>query len=127
MLPWLAISRLLKAQDYTMNVKKLLDWRKALIYLHRWLGIAIGIIFVTWCVSGAVLMYYGLPTLTAGERLMRLPPLDLSSVRVAPADAVRNLKLKDVTRLRISMQDDRPVYRINTGRGFGRWTVVYAD
>ena len=25
------------------------------------------------------------------------------------------------------MQGDRPVYRINTGRVFGRWTVVYAD
>jgi hypothetical protein len=40
---------------------------------------------------------------------------------------VRNLKLKDPFRLRISMQGDRPVYRINTGRVFGKWTVVYAD
>jgi hypothetical protein len=110
-----------------MNIKKLLDWRKVLIYSHRWLGIVIGIVFVTWCVSGAVLMYYGLPTLTAGERLMRLPPLDLSSARVAPAEAMQKLQLKDPARLRISMQGDRPVYRINTGRGFGRWTVVYAD
>src|SRR5262245_45662485 len=110
-----------------MNIRKLLDWRKVLIYSHRWLGVAMGILFVSWCVSGAVLMYYGLPTLTAGERLMRLPPLDLSTVRVAPAQAVRNLKLKDPARLRISMQGDRPVYRINTGRGFGSWTIVYAD
>src|SRR5262245_32820871 len=97
-----------------MNVKKLLDWRKALIYSHRWLGIVIGIIFVTWCVSGAVLMYYGMPTLTAGERLMHLSPLDASAIRVTPSEVVRNLKLKDPTRLRISMQGDRPVYRINT-------------
>jgi len=110
-----------------MNVRKLLDWRKALIYSHRWLGIGVGIVFVLWCVSGFVLMYYGIPTLKAGERLMRLPPLDLSTVRVAPADAVRKLALKDPTRLRISMQGDRPVYRINTGRGFGNWTIVYAD
>jgi len=110
-----------------MNIRKLLDWRKVLIYSHRWLGIAMGILFISWCVSGAVLMYYGLPTLTAGERLWRLPPLDLSSIRVSPAEAARNLKLKDPFRLRISMQGDRPVYRINTGRVFGRWTVVYAD
>jgi hypothetical protein len=25
------------------------------------------------------------------------------------------------------MQDGRPAYRINTGRVFGKWTVVYAD
>jgi hypothetical protein len=68
-----------------MKVRKLLDWRKVLIYSHRWLGIAVGIVFVSWCLSGAVLMYYGLPTLTAGERLMRLAPLDLSTVRVTPA------------------------------------------
>jgi hypothetical protein len=29
-------------------------------------------VFVAWCVSGIVLMYYGIPHLTAGERLMRL-------------------------------------------------------
>ena len=110
-----------------MNIRKLLDWRKVLIYSHRWLGIALGILFVSWCVSGAVLMYYGLPTLTAGERLMHLEPLDLSSVHVTPAEAVRNLHLKDPFRLRVSMQNGRPAYRINTGRVFGRWTVVYAD
>jgi hypothetical protein len=110
-----------------MNIRKLLDWRKALIYSHRWLGIGVGIVFVLWCVSGFVLMYYGIPTLKAGERLLRLPPLDLSAVRVAPAEAVRKLGLKDPTRLRISMQGNRPVYRINTGRGFGNWTIVYAD
>jgi len=110
-----------------MNIRKLLDWRKVLIYSHRWLGITMGLLFISWCVSGAVLMYYGLPTLTAGERLMRLPQLHLSSARVTPAEAVRNLQLKDPFRLRISMQGDRPVYRINTGRVFGKWTVVYAD
>jgi hypothetical protein len=110
-----------------MNIRKLLDWRKALIYSHRWLGIALGIFFVLWCISGFVLMYYGIPTLKAGERLMRLPPLDLSTVRISPTEAVQKLGLKDPARLRISMQGDRPVYRINTGRGFGNWTVVYAD
>ena len=56
-----------------MNIRKLLDWRKVLIYSHRWLGITMGLLFVSWCVSGAVLLGIGLPTLTAGERLMRLP------------------------------------------------------
>jgi hypothetical protein len=110
-----------------MNIRKLMDWRKVLIYSHRWLGITMGILFISWCVSGAVLMYYGMPTLTAGERLMRLPALDLSSVRVAPNEVIRKLKLKEPFRLRVSMQGDRPVYRINTGRVFGKWTVVYAD
>ena len=109
-----------------MNVRKLLDWRKLLIYSHRWLGIVVGIVLVAWCVSGIVLMYYGVPTLSAGERLMRLPALDLSTVTVTPAEAA-SLANGDPFRLRISMHGDRPVYRINTGRVFGRWTIVYAD
>ena len=109
-----------------MHIRKLLDWRKLLIYSHRWLGIVVGLVFVAWCVSGVVLMYYGVPHLTAGERLMRLPVLDLSTVRVSPSAAAAQLK-EPPRRLRISMHGDRPVYRFNTGRVFGRWTLVYAD
>ena len=109
-----------------MHVRKLLDWRKLLIYSHRWLGIVLGAVFVAWCVSGIVLMYYGVPHLTAGERLMRLPALDLSAIRVSPAEAATQLK-EPPRRLRISMHGERPVYRFNTGRVFGRWTLVYAD
>ena len=109
-----------------MRVRKLLDWRKLLIYSHRWLGIVLGAVFVAWCVSGIVLMYYGVPHLTAGERLMRLPALDLSDIRVSPEEAAAQLK-EPPRRLRISMHGDRPVYRFNTGRVFGRWTLIYAD
>jgi hypothetical protein len=109
-----------------MRVRKLLDWRKLLIYSHRWLGIIAGAVFVAWCISGIILMYAGVPHLTAGERLMRLPPLDLSGIRVTPAEAATQFK-DPPRRLRISMHGDRPVYRFNTGRVFGRWTLIYAD
>jgi hypothetical protein len=42
-----------------MHVRQLLDWRKLLIYSHRWLGIIVGGVLVAWCLSGVVLMYYG--------------------------------------------------------------------
>ena len=71
-------------------------------------------------------MYYGVPHLTAGERLMRLPALNLSNIGVTPAEAATQLK-ESPRRLRISMHGDRPVYRFNTGRVFGRWTLIYAD
>ena len=35
-----------------MNPQKLLDWRKLLIYSHRWLGIFLGLVFLAWFVSG---------------------------------------------------------------------------
>jgi hypothetical protein len=100
-----------------MRLRKLLDWRKLLIYSHRWMGIAIGLVVVAWCISGIILMYYGVPHLSAAERLMRLPQLDLSTVRISPGEAAA-LVNGEPFRLRISMHGDRPVYRINTGRVF---------
>ena len=113
-----------------MNIRKLLDWRKLLIYSHRWLGISIGLMFVVWFISGLILMYYGMPHLTAGERLMRMSPLDASKVGVTPAQAAEGAGLTDrkaPTRVRVAMLGDRPVYRFNYGSSFGTWVVVYAD
>ena len=68
-----------------MKLQQLLNWRFSLIFFHRWLGIAVGLMFILWTVSGVILMYYGIPHHTAGERLTRLPPLDLSTATVSPA------------------------------------------
>jgi hypothetical protein len=97
-----------------------------LILTHRWAGIVLCLMMTVWCLSGGVLMYFGLPHLNAGERLSRLPSLDASSIRVAPADAAAKAG-GNAFRIRLSMLDDRPVYRVNTGNVFGRWTLVYAD
>ncbi len=44
-------------------------WRRVLVYTHRWLGIAGGLLFVAWFLSGIVLMYAGMPDLPRHERL----------------------------------------------------------
>ena len=97
-----------------MHIRKLLDWRKLLIYSHRWLGIVITIMFLVWTLSGVVLMYYGIPHYTAGDRLAHLPPLDLSTATLSPEEALQKVP-GTAFRLRISMQDNRPAYHINTG------------
>ena len=99
------------------------DWRRVLIYTHRWLGIAGGVLFLSWFLSGIVMMYAGMPSLTPEERLMRLPVLDLSSARVAPAEAARGAGLS-LQRVLVGMLGDRPVYRFSAG---GQWTTVFAD
>ena len=73
-----------------MNIRKLLDWRKLLIYSHRWLGIAITVMFLVWTLSGVVLMYYGHPQITTGERLLRLEAID-DSLRELDGRAFGNL------------------------------------
>src|SRR5579862_3119896 len=108
-----------------MNIRKLLDWRKLLIYSHRWLGIGITVMFLVWTLSGVVLMYYGHPQITAGERLLRLDPIDFSTASVTPAEAAANSGIKPY-RVRLSMYDGRPVYRL-TRNSIGNWSAVYAD
>jgi hypothetical protein len=104
-----------------MNARKLLDWRKLLIYSHRWMGIAGGLLFVTWFFSGIMMMYWGMPSLREAERLSHLAPIELSNARIEPMDAARAAKIKPAT-LRIGMYyDGRPVYRFQNN------IAVYAD
>ena len=101
----------------------LFDWRRAVIYTHRWLGIAGSLLFVAWFVSGIVMMYVGMPSLPPAERLMRLPPLDLTRPRVTPGEAARAAGATP-QRVLVGMLGDRPVYRLSHR---GRWTTVFAD
>jgi hypothetical protein len=98
-------------------------WRRALVYTHRWLGIAGSLLFVAWFASGIVLMYHRMPRLTGVERLQRARPVDLSTARVDPARAIGG-STEPPTRLRIGMLHDRPVYRLLAGQA---WAAVYAD
>ena len=97
--------------------------RRALIYTHRWLGIAGGLLFVAWFVSGLVMMYARMPRLAPEERLMRLPVLDLSELAVTPADAAQSVSFQP-DRLRVGMLGRRPVYRFVRG---DEWSTVFAD
>jgi hypothetical protein len=108
-----------------VNIRKLLDWRKLLIYSHRWLGIAIIAMFLVWTLSGVVLMYYGHPQITTGERLLRLEPIDFSTATITPAQAAAKAGIKPY-RVQLSMLHGRPVYRL-TRVSIGNWSAVYAD
>src|SRR5918993_3341578 len=70
------------------------DWRKLLAYSHRWLGIAGCVLFVAWFVSGIVMMYARMPGMANEERLARAAVLDLSAVRLSPADAAEKASVR---------------------------------
>lgn len=92
---------------------------RTLIYTHRWLGIALGVLFLVWFISGVVMMYARMPELTPAERLAGLAPLDVAAVRVEPG-AVAAV----ASRFTITTFDGRPVYRVTSA---GRPQTVYAD
>ena len=45
---------------------------RLILLLHRYLGIAMGVLMVMWCLSGVVMMYHGYPVLREGDRLAHL-------------------------------------------------------
>ena len=86
------------------------------------------LLFVVWFASALVMMYARMPALDPGDRLNRLPPLDLDAVRVDPSQAAAAARLDadgpEVHQIRLGMAGERPIYRLRTGAG---WSAVYAD
>jgi hypothetical protein len=95
-----------------MNVSKLLDWRKVLIYSHRWMGIAFGLLFVSWFISGIAFMYWGMPTVTPLERQAHQKPVDLTTASLTPLEAATRNDVEPAS-LRIRMEGNRPVYIVD--------------
>jgi hypothetical protein len=99
--------------------------KRALIVLHRWLGVALCLLFLIWFPSGIAMMYWGFPSVTPEMRLERAAPLHAEAVKVSPAAAWAAAgEPGEPLRARLQMIDGRPVYRFQTRGGEGQ---VYAD
>jgi hypothetical protein len=48
---------------------------RALLLIHRYLGIAIGLVMAMWCASGLVMLYVSYPALDHDQRLQGLEPI----------------------------------------------------
>ena len=99
--------------------------KRSLIFIHRWLGVALCVMFLLWFPSGIGMMYFPMPSVTPAQRLERLPVLESSRVTVSPVEAAEKLGV-DADDLRLSSFDGRPAYRAGGGRG-GGGPVLYAD
>lgn len=88
--------------------------KRYLYLLHRWLGIAMCLLFALWFGSGIVLMYVHYPTLTEQERIAALPPLDPAAIAIGPARALAMMGAENsgVVSLRLTTIMGRPSYAI---------------
>lgn len=94
---------------------------KFLLAVHRWLGVALCLLFLLWFPSGIGMMYWGMPAVTARDRLERWPALDPAKVVLSPQEAAERVGMKPAPgQVRLNSFDGRPVYRL-AGR------IVYAD
>jgi hypothetical protein len=96
-----------------------------IVIIHRYLGLAVGLLMVLWCLSGFVMMYQSYPELTGEERLAGLAPLqldgccDLSGVdlgAIDPVDSFRVEMLAGAPVLRISSAEGPRIYDLAAGR-----------
>jgi len=110
--------------------------KRSLIFIHRWLGVALSVIFMLWFASGIVMMYWSFPEVSARDRRERAPVLNPSQIKLSPEEAYARLGLdQPAGGAQLTSFDSRPVYRFG-GPGGGRGgrrgggggsSTVYAD
>ena len=77
-------------------------WKRLNYVVHRWIGIALGLLVFVWFGSGIVMIYYPWPEPTASEQLARLqafaPPSDAIGFAAARSAATRRFAQDSTTR-----------------------------
>ena len=96
--------------------------KRSAIFVHRWLGVALCVVFLIWFPSGIGMMYWDYPSVSGADRLQRMPALNAATVRLSPEEAyAKAAEGPPPTPIRLNSFDGRPVYR------FGNEAIVYAD
>jgi hypothetical protein len=88
---------------------------RVLLLVHRYLGIALGILVALWCLSAFVMMYVRFPDLTDQEHLAGLSNLDME--RCCQLDIGTAEFLQNTDEFNIEMMGDLPVLRTRSATG----------
>lgn len=95
---------------------------RALIQVHRWLGIVFCLLFAMWFASGVVMHFVPFPSLTEAERIDGLAAVEGSAGLRSPAEAAG--AVKDAARVRLLQRIDRPVYVVSSTTGVKAFGTV---
>jgi hypothetical protein len=98
--------------------------KRALIFVHRWLGVVLCLLFLLWFPSGFVMMYWDYPSVRPADRLAHQTALDPATIKFSPAEAAAKAEIEAPGSIRLTTFAGRPVYRFG---GRGDSAVVYAD
>ena len=88
---------------------------KALVLVHRWLGVGFCLLFAMWFASGIVMHFVPFPSLTETARFAGLLPIDLSRLAHGPDEALDASHIRDARRVRLIQRVDGPVYIVSGG------------
>ena len=98
---------------------------RSLLFLHRWLGVLLCVLFLLWFPSGIGMMYWGYPEVTAADRLEHSSPIDPATVLLTPAEAAERAGAQPPTQIRLNTFDGRPVYRFGKGDAVRNVWIVH--
>lgn len=100
--------------------------KRGLIFVHRWMGVALCLLFLLWFASGIGMMYWEYPLIMPEDRLAHTEALDAAKIRISPAEAYARLgaDMPPPVAARLSMFNGRPAYKFGTGAD---QLMVYAD
>ncbi len=88
---------------------------RLLLLIHRYLGIALGVLMVMWCLSGVVMMYVTYPELPETSRLKGLEPIDWGRC-CRLEDGVLD-DAEQIVRFQVEMLAGEPVLRVRLASG----------
>lgn len=87
--------------------------KPALIFIHKWLGISLALLFVMWFLSGIVLYYVPFPNLTQAERRAGLKPLAPATGCCLTAEEAAGRAGVAFTEARLAMTgEETPAWRL---------------
>jgi PepSY-associated TM region len=99
--------------------------KKTLIFIHRWMGVFLCLLFLLWFTSGVVMMYWTYPMVTEADRLIHAPGLDTKKIKLSVEAAYAKLQVDAPLReVRLVTFDARPAYEFLFERGD---VMIYAD
>jgi len=99
--------------------------KKAVIFVHRWIGVALCSLFFLWFTSGIGMMYWDYPAVSAADRLQREGVLNPFQVKLSPQEAYAQLQSdRSPGEVRLATFDGRPAYRFHNDHAD---SIVYAD
>jgi uncharacterized iron-regulated membrane protein len=101
--------------------------KQTLIFVHRWLGVVLCLLFLLWFPSGFVMMYWDYPSVKPADRLAHLAALDPATIRFSPAEAAAKAEIEAPAAVRLTTFAGRPIYRFSGRPGSEVSAVVYAD
>ena len=109
-----------QAKQFSFSLKALL------IFLHRWLGVAMCLVFLLWFVSGIVMIFVQYPQFTENESLDNSVAIEFSRINLSPSEALGRASVTEMPgNMSLVNVVGRPAYQfISPSRGY---TTVFAD